>query len=98
MHVDGTSPISSLVHRLPRLHVFLPLNESDIGRFLAPWFDSDEKEKLPDRPLYRIPEALALGNYTVSRWLVEATIMICKSPAPSSNAPLISLANSSAHS
>jgi len=42
----------------------------------GPWFDVDEKEKLPDRPLYRIPEALALGNYTVSRWLVEATIML----------------------
>jgi len=40
----------------------------------------DEKGNLPDRPLYRIPEALALGNYTVSRWLVEAVIMLCTQP------------------
>jgi hypothetical protein len=35
---------------------------------------------LPDRPLYRIPEALALGDYTISRWLVEAVIMMRTSP------------------
>jgi len=53
---------------------------SDVGGGLGPWFDVDEKGNLPDRPLYRIPEALALGNYTVSRWLVEAVIMLCTQP------------------
>ena len=38
------------------------------------WFDHEDK--LPNRPLYRIPEALALGQYTVGRPLVEAVIMI----------------------
>jgi hypothetical protein len=44
----------------------------------GPWFDHEDK--LPNRPLYRIPEALALGHYTISRPIVEATIMICIQP------------------
>ena len=42
----------------------------------GPWFDHEYK--LPNRPLYRNPEALALWRYTVSRPLVESVIMIRK--------------------
>jgi len=40
----------------------------------APWFDHEVK----NRPLFRHPEALALGPYTVPRPPVEGVIMIRK--------------------
>lgn len=41
----------------------------------GPWFDHEYK--LPNRPLFRNPEALALWKYTVPRPLVEGAIMTC---------------------
>jgi hypothetical protein len=56
------------------LMVFLQPDQSAEIDKNGQWFDHEDK--LPNRPLYRIPEALALGQYTVGRPLVEAIIMI----------------------
>ena len=67
-----------LEHVRQRFVYFWELAKSDVT---GPWFDHDAKTERENRPLFRHPEALALGPYTIPRPLVEGLIMICELPS-----------------
>jgi len=67
-----------LVLSLPNMYVDGNSAINEESNSTGPWFDHEYK--LPNRPLFRNPEALALWVYTVNRPLIEGVIMIRISP------------------
>jgi hypothetical protein len=72
--IYGLTTLFDLFLSLPNMYVDGKSTIDEEPNSTGPWFDHEYK--LPNRPLFRNPEALALWKYTVNRPFIEGLIMI----------------------